>query len=98
VAGIEDLEAGVGVGGGEFPGVLHRHDIVVLAVEDERRLVEVRVVLVELTIVEECGGECAVPVLAVMKDFHGAGVAPCRYGIGAHAIRPAAGESESRRE
>src|SRR5437899_13091499 len=46
VAGIEDIEAGVGVGGGEFPGVLYGDDIVVLTVEDQRRLAEVRVVLV----------------------------------------------------
>ena len=37
-------------------------------------------------------------VLAVVKDLDGARVAPRRYGIGAHALRPAAGEAERGRE
>ena len=80
------------------PGVLRGDDVVVRAVEDEGWLAEVRVVLVECAVIEQGRGQRARAVFAVVKDFDGARVAPCGYGIGAHTFGPAAGESKRGRE
>ena len=98
MAGVEDFEVRVGVGERELLGVDDGHYVVTGAVEDQRGLAEIRVILIAQGVVEQRRGERAQAVLAVVKDVDGAGLPPCGYGVGPHTFGPAARELECGRE
>src|ERR1017187_7952553 len=79
-------------------GVSRRNHIIVGAVEDERRLAEIRVVLVAGAVVDELAPQSAIAALAIVVNLHRAGAAPFRDACGAEAFGPTPGKAERRRE
>ena len=79
-------------------GIARRDQLIVRAVEDERGLAEIGVVLVAGAIVDELVTQLAMTVLAIVVNVHRAGAAPFCDAYGAEALGPAPGKAESRRE
>jgi hypothetical protein len=76
VIGLHQAQLGLRVLPAEIHGVLGRHDIVVLAVKDERGLRELRIGCIVKPIFDQLVAELRFAPFAVMEHLENAGALP----------------------
>jgi hypothetical protein len=94
VVRIQEIQADVGVAGGEFLGEGVGDDVVAEAVEDEGGLGKVRKVLVVSGVLDHRVTEVPQGAVGVMEDGEAAGAAPFLHTFRSQISGPAGGEAE----